>query len=83
MQDSSLLLLAIHQDSERTVEAYMAHILRLFYGWHRIQYLLVHEASLLGIRIYREIAHAERGEVLEEVGALTRIDVNSSMPPLR
>ena len=59
MQDSSLLLLAIHQDSERTVEAYMAHILRLFYGWHRIEHLLVYEASLFGIGIYREIAHAE------------------------
>ena len=75
MQDSSLLLLAIHQDSERTVEAYMTHILRLFYGWHRIEHLLVYEATLFGIGIYREIAHAKRGEVLEEVGALTRIDV--------
>ena len=53
----------------------MAHILRLLYGWHRIEHLLVYEASLFGIGIYREIAHAERGEVLEEVGALTRIDV--------
>ena len=53
----------------------MAHILRLFYCRHRIQYLLVHETAFFGVGIYREVTHAERGEVLEEMGALARVDV--------
>ena len=56
-------------------KAHMAHILRLLYCRHRIQYLLVHKTSSFGVCINREVTHAERGEVLEEMGALARVDV--------
>ena len=74
-QDCSFLLLSIHQYSHRMRKAHMAHILRLFYCRHRIQYLLVHETAFFGVGIYREVTHTERGEVLEEMGALARVDV--------
>lgn len=53
----------------------MAHILRFFHGRHRIQNLLIHKASFFGIGVYREVTHAKRGEVLEEMSALARVDI--------
>lgn len=44
-EHSTLLLLAIHQNSHRMLEANMAHILRFLYRRHRIQYLLIDESS--------------------------------------
>ena len=54
-QDCSFLLLSIHQYSHRMRKAHMAHILRLFYCRHRIQYLLVHETAFFGVGIYRKV----------------------------
>ena len=74
-QDGSLLLLSIHQNSHRVLKAYMTDILRLLYSRHGIQDFLIYKAAFTGICIYCKISHAKRGEVLEEVSTLTRIDI--------
>ena len=57
------------------LEANMAHILRLLHRRHRIQYLLIDESSFFRVCIYRKIAYSKRGEILEEMGALTWVDI--------
>lgn len=74
-QDGSLLLLTIHQNSHRVLKAYMTDILRLLYSRHCIQDFLIYKAAFTCICIYRKVSHAKRGEVLEEVSTLTRIDI--------
>ena len=52
----------------------MSYILRLLNGRHRIEHLFLESAgSREGVD--GKISHAEGGEVLEEVGALRRIDM--------
>ena len=57
------------------LEANMAHILRFLYRRHRIQNLPVHESSFFRVCIYRKIAYSKRGKILEEMGALTWVDI--------
>ena len=74
-QDGSLLFLSIHQNSHRVLKAHMTDILRLLDSRHCIQDFLIYKAAFTGICIYRKVSHAKRGEVLEEVSTLTRIDI--------
>ena len=53
---------------------HVAHEVGLLDSGHRIEYLLLEDA-VAGIGVDGEIAYAERGEVLEEVGALGGIDM--------
>ena len=53
----------------------MTDILRLLYSRHCIQDFLIYKAAFTCICIYRKVSHAKRGEVLEEVSTLTRIDI--------
>ena len=52
----------------------MAHVLRLFDGRQPVEDLLLEKTGTV-VGIDGEVAHAERRQVLEEVGALRRIDV--------
>lgn len=74
-EHGTLLLLAIHQNSHRMLEANMAHILRFLYRRHRIQYLLIDESSFFCVCIYRKVTYPERGKILEEMGTLTWVDI--------
>ena len=53
-EHSTLLLLAIHQNSHRMLEANMAHILRFLYRRHRIQYLLIDESTPKEVRFWKK-----------------------------
>ena len=66
----TLLLHAIHEDAEWAREADVAHIVGFFYGWHSVEDILA-EDTIVGVAVYSEIAYTKRGEVLEEVSALT------------
>ena len=68
------MFLAVHHDLQRLLEAHMAHEVGLLDSGHRIEYLLLEDA-VAGVGVDGEIAYAERGEVLEEVGALGGIDM--------
>ena len=64
-----MLLFAIHHDFQWAVEAHVAHKLRLLNGRHLVEeFLLQYAIACIGVD--GEVAHAERCQVLEEVGAL-------------
>ena len=69
-----MLLLAVHHDAEGTVEADVAHKLGFLDGGHGVEDVLLQHA-VAGIGVDGEVAHTERGEVLEEVGALRGVYV--------
>ena len=53
----------------------MTNISRLLHGRHGVeQFLAKHAAGTLYIGVDREIAHAETGQILEEMGTLTGIN---------
>ena len=81
-QDGSLLLLTIHQNSHRVLKAHMTDILRLLDSRHCIQDFLIYKAAFTCICIYRKVSHAKRGEVLEEMGALARFDLETGQAVL-
>ncbi len=69
-----MLLLTIHHDFQGTVEADVAHKLRFLNGRHTIEDgLLQHTIASVGVD--GEVADTKGGEVLEEVGALRRVDM--------
>ena len=69
-----MLLLAIHHDFQGTVEADVAHKLRFLNGRHAVEDgLLQHTIASIGVD--GEVADTKGGEVLEEVGALRRVDM--------
>ena len=69
-----MLLLAIHHDLQRTVEADVAHELCLLDSRHLVEdFFLKHAVARIGID--GEVAHAEGCQVLEEVGALRGVYV--------
>ena len=57
-EHDAMLFLAVHHDSQRTFEAHVANILRLFDGRHGVQHVALHDAvSRIGID--GEVAHTE------------------------
>ena len=67
------LLLAVHLHHHRFFKTDMTQELGFFHHRLLIQELLVVD-TVSSVGIDGEIAYTERGQVLEEVGALTRID---------
>ena len=65
----SHLLHAVHHQSEWLREADVTHIFGFFHGFEGIEDVFS-EYAFIAIWVYGEVAHTERSEVLEEVGAL-------------
>ena len=68
-QHYTLLFLAIHEYFERFVKSHVPYKLSLFDCGHRIEHLLAID-TVVGVGVDGEVAHANAGEVLDEVGAL-------------
>ena len=68
-QHHAVLFLAVHHDFQRTIEADVTHKFGLFDGGHTVEDFLL-QYAIAGVGINGEVTDTERGEVLEEVGAL-------------
>lgn len=68
----SLLLPAVHFDGHGMFEADVAQVFRLVQGGLGVEVVLVVEA-VVHVGVDGEVAHAERCQVLEEVGALAGV----------
>lgn len=66
------LLLPVHLDGERALETHPPDELGLLDRRHGIEHLLVVQ-PVVHIGVDGEISYAQRGQVLEEMGALTRM----------
>ena len=76
LADYALAMDAVHLDGEGLGETDVTDVLGLVDGWHFVEdFLTVDAVATEGVD--GEVGHAERGEVLEEVGALGGINLEA------
>ena len=73
-EHNAVLLLAVHHDFQRMVEAHVAYVLRFLDGRHGVQHIGLQD-TVARIGVDGEVTHPERCQVLEEVCALRGVYV--------